>query len=100
MFKWKLKLEEPAGNENVFQVPRKHVTCHGTQNDQGRSSGRHGKRGAWPEKSWESLQETPYMKSFKQGDDVTQCMFCKVNSGSSTVKGWRERTRSQIIIAL
>lgn len=52
------------------------------------------------EGSDESVWEPPYKKSFKQGDDMTKRRFCKVNCGSSTVKGGRERTRSQIVTAL
>lgn len=35
----------------------------------------------------------PDIESFKQGNDMIKCMFCKDKSGSSSVKGWRESTR-------
>lgn len=59
---------------------------HGTQKDHGKSGGGHGTGGARHAGSQERVQETPCMKRSKPGNDVTECVFCKVNSGSCTIK--------------
>lgn len=64
--------------------PRKCVQSHGTQKDLGRSGGGHGTGGARHAGSQEHLQEIPHRKSSKPGNDRTECVFFKVNFGSST----------------